>query len=121
MPFAIAIFMKIITLGTAFDYQLNSSTMTVEDTCLDAGIVDSTIIWSRRLLEGFARGVSIKKYFSYKKAARWAAFFCAVLQRAARCAAHMIPTLFQESLHDLNDQADDVDKQAVNRGNAAYF
>ena len=26
-----------------FDYQLNSSTMTAEDTCLDAGIVDSTI------------------------------------------------------------------------------
>ena len=26
-----------------FDYQLNSSAMTVEDTCLDAGIVDSTI------------------------------------------------------------------------------
>ena len=25
-----------------FDYQLNSSTMTAEDTCLDAGIVDST-------------------------------------------------------------------------------
>jgi len=42
-PFAIAIFMKMITLGTAFDYQLNSSAMTAEDTCLDAGIVDSTI------------------------------------------------------------------------------
>lgn len=26
-----------------FDYQLNSSALTVEDTCLDAGIVDSTI------------------------------------------------------------------------------
>jgi hypothetical protein len=65
--------------------------------------------------------VSIKKYFLHKKAARRAAFFFAVLQRAARCAAHVISSLFQESLHDLNDQADDVDKQTVNRRNAAYF
>ena len=46
-----------------FDYQLNSSTMTVEDTCLDAGIVDSTIR-CRRLPESIARGVSVKKYSS---------------------------------------------------------
>lgn len=62
-----------------------------------------------------------KKYFSQKKAALRAAFFFAVLPWAARCAAHMISALFQESLHDLNDQADDVDKQAVNGRNAAYF
>jgi len=65
--------------------------------------------------------VSVKKYFSQKKGGPPGRLFFAVLQWAARCAAHMISSLFQESLHDLNDQADDVDKQAVNGRYAADF
>lgn len=34
-----------------FDYQLNSSAMTVEDTCLDAGIVDSTLTGAEAYLK----------------------------------------------------------------------